>query len=127
MNGLNAHEWIRATIVADVFHWGVVGVLALAVFLVQRWVKRRRARASWRREDFPGSFGPIAPAFHVPEPSCTCSTCGRVHWPTPSAEEQRAWQDYMDANDLRVPMPLGMRRGPIRPGPRVVGPPTKKG
>lgn len=42
MNGLTANEWVRATIIADVFHWGIVGVLALIGLLVQRWLRRRQ-------------------------------------------------------------------------------------
>jgi hypothetical protein len=90
MNGLTSHEWIRATIIADVFHWGVVGVLALIGLLVNRWLQNRQHRKARLIEQFPGQFGPLAvpspfdevPTL-IPEPNCKCTTCGRVHWPEP--------------------------------------------
>jgi hypothetical protein len=127
MSGLTAHEWIRATIIADIFHWGVLGLLALAGYFFQRWMKQRAHLRSLRREQYPGSFGPYPPVLESPpEPTCACQTCGRLHFPMPSAEEQREFLRVMESHGA-VGYALGRQQAGV--GPRIVmpPPPPKKG
>lgn len=46
MNGMTAQEFLHATVTADFVHWGVVGVIALAGWLLSQYLTRRRMKAS---------------------------------------------------------------------------------
>jgi hypothetical protein len=42
MGGMNGHEFLRATVTADLIHWGVVGIVALVGWLLTQYIVRRR-------------------------------------------------------------------------------------
>lgn len=42
MGGMNGHEFLRATVTADLIHWGVIGLVALASWLLTRYIVRRQ-------------------------------------------------------------------------------------
>jgi hypothetical protein len=80
MGGMNGHEFLRATVTADLIHWGVIGLVALASWLLTRYIVRRQKAQTTPTVPLP----PLPQQWIGPCPLCAhcCQIYGTTAPPT---------------------------------------------